>query len=125
MSIGPIGRGFISDNLENIPILKHVDLFFTQSATFAIIAHTCDIVITSFQPLLVLQCMYSGSHKIEYQYIFIILNVMLLLYNIYASLGRQLFDFIFNPFRPRCIQMEYPLLAEYDFRNDTHNPDIK
>ena len=21
--------------------------------------------------------------------------------------------------------MEYPLLAEYDFRNDTHNPDIK
>ncbi|KAF0042968.1 hypothetical protein F2P81_004305 [Scophthalmus maximus] len=24
----------------------------------------------------------------------------------------------------RCIQMEYPLLAEYDFRNDTVNPDI-
>nr|CAG4643033.1 EOG090X01LU [Ilyocryptus agilis] len=24
----------------------------------------------------------------------------------------------------RCIQLEYPLLAEYDFRNDTHNPDI-
>ncbi|KAK3108424.1 hypothetical protein FSP39_007756, partial [Pinctada imbricata] len=24
----------------------------------------------------------------------------------------------------RCIEMEYPLLAEYDFRNDTHNPDI-
>ena len=25
----------------------------------------------------------------------------------------------------RCIELEYPLLAEYDFRNDTHNPDIK
>lgn len=25
----------------------------------------------------------------------------------------------------RCIQLEYPLLAEYDFRNDTINPDIK
>lgn len=24
-----------------------------------------------------------------------------------------------------CIEKEYPLLAEYDFRNDTHNPDIK
>ncbi len=24
----------------------------------------------------------------------------------------------------RCIQLEYPLLAEYDFRNDTVNPDI-
>uniref|UniRef100_A0AAQ5ZP82 General transcription and DNA repair factor IIH helicase/translocase subunit XPB n=1 Tax=Amphiprion ocellaris TaxID=80972 RepID=A0AAQ5ZP82_AMPOC len=24
----------------------------------------------------------------------------------------------------RCIQLEYPLLAEYDFRNDTLNPDI-
>jgi TFIIH basal transcription factor complex helicase XPB subunit len=25
----------------------------------------------------------------------------------------------------RCIQLEYPLLAEYDFKNDTHNPNIK
>lgn len=25
----------------------------------------------------------------------------------------------------RCIELEYPLLAEYDFRNDTINPDIK
>ena len=25
----------------------------------------------------------------------------------------------------RCIQLEYPLLAEYDFKNDTLNPDIK
>ena len=25
----------------------------------------------------------------------------------------------------RCIELEYPLLAEYDFRDDTHNPDIK
>ena len=25
----------------------------------------------------------------------------------------------------RCIELDYPLLAEYDFRNDTHNPDIK
>jgi len=25
----------------------------------------------------------------------------------------------------RCIVLEYPLLAEYDFRNDTRNPDIK
>lgn len=25
----------------------------------------------------------------------------------------------------RCIELEVPLLAEYDFRNDTHNPDIK
>ncbi|CAI9741644.1 general transcription and DNA repair factor IIH helicase subunit XPB-like [Octopus vulgaris] len=24
----------------------------------------------------------------------------------------------------RCIELEYPLLAEYDFRNDSHNPDI-
>ncbi|XP_011200125.1 general transcription and DNA repair factor IIH helicase subunit XPB [Bactrocera dorsalis] len=24
----------------------------------------------------------------------------------------------------RCIEIEHPLLAEYDFRNDTHNPDI-
>lgn len=24
----------------------------------------------------------------------------------------------------RCIQLEYPLLAEYDFKNDTQNPDI-
>nr|CAG4651610.1 EOG090X01LU [Triops cancriformis] len=24
----------------------------------------------------------------------------------------------------RCIELEYPLLAEYDFRNDTRNPDI-
>lgn len=24
----------------------------------------------------------------------------------------------------RCIDIDYPLLAEYDFRNDTHNPDI-
>lgn len=24
----------------------------------------------------------------------------------------------------RCIELEYPLLAEYDFRNDTHNPDL-
>jgi len=25
----------------------------------------------------------------------------------------------------RCIELEVPLLAEYDFRNDTRNPDIK
>lgn len=25
----------------------------------------------------------------------------------------------------RCIELEHPLLAEYDFRNDTMNPDIK
>ncbi|PVD30957.1 hypothetical protein C0Q70_10233 [Pomacea canaliculata] len=25
----------------------------------------------------------------------------------------------------KCIELEYPLLAEYDFRNDTVNPDIK
>ena len=25
----------------------------------------------------------------------------------------------------RCIELEHPLLAEYDFRNDTINPDIK
>ncbi len=25
----------------------------------------------------------------------------------------------------RCIEMEYPLLTEYDFRNDVVNPDIK
>ncbi|XP_072030042.1 general transcription and DNA repair factor IIH helicase/translocase subunit XPB-like [Amphiura filiformis] len=24
----------------------------------------------------------------------------------------------------KCIELEYPLLAEYDFRNDTHNPDL-
>lgn len=24
----------------------------------------------------------------------------------------------------RCIELDYPLLAEYDFRNDTHNPDV-
>lgn len=24
----------------------------------------------------------------------------------------------------RCIELEYPLLAEYDFRNDSVNPDI-
>ncbi|CAD5233663.1 unnamed protein product [Bursaphelenchus xylophilus] len=24
----------------------------------------------------------------------------------------------------RCIEMEYPLLAEYDFRNDSHNPNL-
>lgn len=24
----------------------------------------------------------------------------------------------------RCIHLEYPLLAEYDFRNDSVNPDI-
>ena len=24
-----------------------------------------------------------------------------------------------------CIEKEFPLLAEYDFRNDTHNPDMK
>lgn len=24
----------------------------------------------------------------------------------------------------RCIELEYPLLAEYDFRNDTHNPNL-
>jgi len=24
----------------------------------------------------------------------------------------------------RCIELEHPLLAEYDFRNDTVNPDI-
>ena len=25
----------------------------------------------------------------------------------------------------RCNEIEYPLLTEYDFRNDTVNPDIK
>ena len=25
----------------------------------------------------------------------------------------------------RCINLEYPLLAEYDFKNDTINPDLK
>lgn len=25
----------------------------------------------------------------------------------------------------RCIELEHPLLAEYDFRNDTVNADIK
>lgn len=25
----------------------------------------------------------------------------------------------------RCIELEHPLLAEYDFRNDTVNTDIK
>ena len=25
----------------------------------------------------------------------------------------------------RCIELDYPLLAEYDFRNDTVNPDMK
>jgi len=25
----------------------------------------------------------------------------------------------------RCIELEHPLLAEYDFRNDSVNPDIK
>lgn len=29
----------------------------------------------------------------------------------------------FALFYCRCIEMEYPLLAEYDFRNDTQNPD--
>lgn len=24
----------------------------------------------------------------------------------------------------RCIELEYPLLAEYDFRNDTNNPNL-
>ena len=24
----------------------------------------------------------------------------------------------------RCIEMDYPLLAEYDFRNDTFNPNL-
>ena len=24
----------------------------------------------------------------------------------------------------KAMAMDYPLLAEYDFRNDTHNPDI-
>lgn len=24
----------------------------------------------------------------------------------------------------RCIELEFPLLAEYDLRNDTHNPDL-
>jgi DNA excision repair protein ERCC-3 len=24
----------------------------------------------------------------------------------------------------RCIELEYPLLAEYDFRHDTHNPNM-
>lgn len=24
----------------------------------------------------------------------------------------------------RCIELEYPLLAEYDFRNDTHNKNL-
>ena len=24
----------------------------------------------------------------------------------------------------RCIELEYPLLAEYDFRNDTLNPNL-
>lgn len=32
---------------------------------------------------------------------------------------------IFFSFAYRCIELEYPLLAEYDFRNDTHNPDLK
>ena len=25
----------------------------------------------------------------------------------------------------RCIELDYPLLAEYDFKNDTRNPDVK
>ena len=25
----------------------------------------------------------------------------------------------------KCIILDCPLLAEYDFRNDTHNPDVK
>lgn len=24
----------------------------------------------------------------------------------------------------RCIELDYPLLAEYDFKNDNFNPDI-
>ena len=27
--------------------------------------------------------------------------------------------------RFRCIELDYPLLAEYDFKNDTVNPDLK
>lgn len=35
-------------------------------------------------------------------------------------------DFIFwILYTSRCIELEYPLLAEYDFKNDTVNPDIK
>ncbi|MEQ2181019.1 hypothetical protein GOODEAATRI_007086 [Goodea atripinnis] len=33
-------------------------------------------------------------------------------------------DGIVQFIKKRCIQLEYPLLAEYDFRNDTVNPDI-
>ena len=27
--------------------------------------------------------------------------------------------------KKRCIEMDYPMLEEYDFRNDRHNPDLK
>lgn len=27
--------------------------------------------------------------------------------------------------KKRCIELEYPMLEEYDFRNDRHNPDLK
>ncbi|XP_078573566.1 general transcription and DNA repair factor IIH helicase/translocase subunit XPB-like [Branchiostoma floridae x Branchiostoma japonicum] len=42
---------------------------------------------------------------------------------------QQILSFEVNPdklenLQKRCIEMEYPLLAEYDFRNDTRNPDI-
>ncbi|KAK1891595.1 General transcription and DNA repair factor IIH helicase subunit XPB [Dissostichus eleginoides] len=37
---------------------------------------------------------------------------------------QQLRQEMIEELQKRCIQLEYPLLAEYDFRNDTFNPDI-
>uniref|UniRef100_A0AAR2IPM2 General transcription and DNA repair factor IIH helicase/translocase subunit XPB n=1 Tax=Pygocentrus nattereri TaxID=42514 RepID=A0AAR2IPM2_PYGNA len=36
----------------------------------------------------------------------------------------SLFQEMIEELQKRCIQLDYPLLAEYDFRNDTVNPDI-
>lgn len=41
-----------------------------------------------------------------------------------TSFDKTTFQEMIEELQKRCIHLEYPLLAEYDFRNDSVNPDI-
>ena len=38
--------------------------------------------------------------------------------------GESLIDRLFQDVKKRCNELEYPMLEEYDFRNDTVNPNL-
>lgn len=55
-----------------------------------------------------------------FNFVFILYSIDILKLYMLSSLKEKI-----EVVQKRCIELEHPLLAEYDFRNDSVNPDIK